>query len=237
MHARAAPVSTRAAVVIPAGGSGRRMGGERKQYLELAGEPMLVHAVRPFLTHDAVEWIVVALPAADAADPPGWLGALDSRVAVVAGGEERGDSVRNGLDAVPEEADVVLIHDAARPLVTIEVIGRTLTAVAEGIGAVAGIRVADTVKRVDADGRVLGTPERRRLRRAQTPQAFPREMIVAAHRRAAEEGVGATDDAALVEGYGDTVVMVEGSPENLKVTTPTDLAVAELLLRRRARGG
>ncbi|HEY8484844.1 MAG TPA: 2-C-methyl-D-erythritol 4-phosphate cytidylyltransferase [Longimicrobiales bacterium] len=229
-------MTPRVAVVVPAGGAGRRMGGVRKQYMELAGEPLLLHTLRPFLAHPAVEWVVVALPAEDVPRPPAWLVDLDPRVRWVAGGEERGDSVRLALEAVPEEADLVLVHDAARPLVTREVIDRAIAAASEGVGAVAAVPVTDTIKEVDAEGRIVATPERSRLWRAQTPQAFPRAMIVDAYRRAAADGFRATDDSTLVEHYGGTVVVVEGAPENLKVTGPLDLVVAEALLRAR-RGG
>ncbi|MFW6201561.1 MAG: 2-C-methyl-D-erythritol 4-phosphate cytidylyltransferase, partial [Gemmatimonadota bacterium] len=225
--------TVRAAVVVPAGGAGRRMGGERKPYLELGGEPVLVHALRPFLERPEIGLAVVALPSADADAPPAWLTGLDARIEVVAGGRERSDSVRNALEVVPEAADVVLIHDAARPLVSAAVVDRVLRraceGLAEGVGVIAAIPAADTIKEVDAAGRILRTPERSSLRRAQTPQAFPRGVIVEAHRRAREDGIGATDDAALVERCGGTVVVVDGEPENLKVTTPADLAMAEAL--------
>lgn len=228
---------SRAAVVIPAGGAGRRMGGAgggaRKQYLELLGEPILIHALRPFLAHPAIGWAVVALPAEDLAEPPSWLSGLDPRLILVAGGAERGDSVRLALEAVPEEAEVILVHDAARPLVTREVIDRALEAALTGVGAVAAVPLADTLKEVNAEGRITGTPDRHRFWRAQTPQAFPRRLLLDAARRAAADGYQGTDDAALVEHYGGTVNVVEGAPENLKVTTPVDLVVAEALLRKR----
>lgn len=228
-------MSVHAAVVMAAGGTGRRMGGVRKQYLELAGEPLLLHALRPFLAQPAVEWVVVALPANDA-EVPAWLARLDARIRTVAGGAERGDSVRAGLEAVPDDADVVLVHDAARPLVRAEVIERAIAEAGKGVGAVVAVRVADTIKVVE-NGVVTGTANRARLWQAQTPQAFPRAMLVDAYRRAAAEGVAATDDAALVEHYGGHVVVVEGDRSNLKVTTQSDLAVAEALLRElRGRG-
>jgi 2-C-methyl-D-erythritol 4-phosphate cytidylyltransferase len=230
-----------AAVVIAAGGAGRRMGGVRKQYLELLGEPVLVHALRPFLAHPAIGWAVVALPEEDLADPPAWLPGLDPRIILVAGGAERGDSVRLALEAVPEEAELVLVHDAARPLVERAVIDRALTAALAGVGAVAAVPLADTLKEVDAEGRITGTPDRSRFWRAQTPQAFPRRILLDTARRALADGYEATDDAALVEHYGGTVIVVEGSPANLKVTTPADIVVAESLLREQisssAQGG
>lgn len=217
----------RAAAVIVAGGAGRRMGGAvRKQYLELRGRPILEHAVRPFLEHPAIGAVVVVLPPDDAAAPPRWLAALG--VTIVAGGDERTDSVWNGLCAIPPAADPVLIHDGARPFVSRAIIDRVLAGAARG-GAVAALRVADTIKETDAAGRVVGTPDRDRLWQAQTPQGFLREVILAAYRRARAEGVRATDDAALVERTGGTVVVVDGAPENIKITRPADLNIAEAL--------
>lgn len=232
-------MSARAAVVVPAGGSGRRMGGVRKQYLELRGEPILVHALRPFLEHPAVEWVVVALPEEDLTDPPAWLTSLDSRIRLVAGGRERGDSVRAALEAVPDAADVVLVHDAARPLVHSKIIDRALAAAITGVGAVAAIPVADTLKEVGAAHEIRATPDRNRYWRAQTPQAFPRTMLVDAYRRAAAFGIAGTDDASLVEQLGGTVVVVEGAEENIKVTRPGDIELAEayLTIRDRAVAG
>ena len=219
----------RVAAVLPAGGSGLRMGqgGVRKQYTELGGRPVLLRSLQPFLDHPAVEWVVVALPAEDADDPPF---PLPVEVTVVAGGEERSDSVRNGLAAVPEAADAVLIHDAARPLVPPAVVDRVLAALGPETGAIAAVPVADTLKAVAADGVIEGTVDRSSLWRAQTPQGFPRTLIVDAYRRAADEGVAGTDDAALVERYGGRVVVVEGDTRNLKITRPEDLRLAELLL-------
>ena len=222
------------AVVIPAAGSGKRMGGVRKQFLELAGEPMLLHTLRPFLEHPVVRWVVVALSSEDADDPPAWLRGVDPRVALVRGGSERADSVMRALAAVPDEADVVLVHDAARPLVTRELIDRTVAAVREGQGAIAALPISDTVKRV-ANGAIVETPDRAELYRAQTPQAFPRALLVEAYRAAALLGRTTTDDAAMVERYGKGhVVVVEGDPENVKVTDPADMTIASALLARRA---
>jgi 2-C-methyl-D-erythritol 4-phosphate cytidylyltransferase len=220
----------RVAVVVPAGGLGRRMGGVKKQYLELAGAPLLLHTLRPFLEHPDVEWVVVPLPPEDAAAPPSWMLDVDPRITLVAGGDERGDSVARALESVPPEADIVIIHDAARPLVSRAIIDRTIRVAARGHGAVAAIPVGDTIKEVDAGGVVTATPDRNRLWRAQTPQAFPRALIQDAYRRAAEEGIHATDDAALVERIGGRVLVVDGAPENLKVTGPADIIVAEALL-------
>lgn len=216
----------RAAAVIVAGGSGRRIGGAvRKQYLEVAGIPVLLRAILPFLNHPRIHQVVVVLPPDDAAAPPAWLAAVPDRI--VAGGAERGDSVRNGLAAVWDDVDFVLVHDGARPFVTREVIDHVLGAAPRP--SIAAIPVTDTIKQVGDDGRITGTPDRGLLWQAQTPQGFPRDGLLRAYDRALAEGVAATDDAALYERYVGPVRVVMGSYRNLKVTRPEDLVVAEAL--------
>ena len=202
-------------------------GGRKKPFLALRGEPLLQHALRPFLTHPAVTALRVALSPEDASDCPAWLKDLDPRLALVAGGASRTASVRAALEALPD-VDLVLVHDAARPLVTHAIIDRCIGAVRTDTGAVAGWPASDTLKEVDDDRRVLATPDRSRIWHAQTPQAFPAELLRRAY--AAWDGREVTDDGALVEMAGGTVVMVEGSTTNLKVTRPEDLAVAEAFL-------
>jgi len=212
--------------VIVAAGSGRRVGGPvRKQYLEVGGIPVLLRAVIPFLDDPRIHQVVVVLPPDDAGAPPAWLAALG--VAIVAGGAERGDSVRNGLAAVGEDAGFVLVHDGARPFVSADVIGRVLDAAPRA--AIAAVPVTDTIKQVGEDGRITGTPDRSRLWQAQTPQGFPREGLLRAYERARAEGVAATDDAALYERFVGPVRVVMGAYRNLKVTRPEDLAVARAL--------
>jgi len=218
-------------VAIPAAGLGTRMGGVRKPFLELAGQPILFWALRPFLRHPRVLAIAVALGEEDAAQPPEWLASLDERIRVIRGGATRGDSVRAAVDALPPGLDVVAVHDAARPLVTSEILDRCLSAVGPGRGAVAGWPAVDTLKEVAWGGRIVGTPNRDRIWHAQTPQVFPRDIIVEAYRKALDDGVSDTDDSALVERIGGEVVMVSGSPFNLKVTRPEDLPLAELFLK------
>ncbi|MHB1194386.1 MAG: 2-C-methyl-D-erythritol 4-phosphate cytidylyltransferase [Longimicrobiales bacterium] len=227
----ARPVETvRVGVAVPAAGSGQRMGGARKPFLELAGEPVLLHALRPFLADPRVVAVVVALAEPDAAAPPAWLTGLDSRIRVVRGGETRAESVRRALAALPEDLDVVAVHDAARPLVTEEVVARCIDVAVAGEGAVAGCPAVDTMKEVDGEGRVLATPDRRRIWHAHTPQVFPAGAL-----RHAYQGdlAGATDDASLVERGALTVRMVDGGPANLKVTRAADLELAEAILRAR----
>lgn len=226
--------AARVGVAVPAAGSGRRMGGVRKPFLELRGEPVLVHALRPFLADPRVVAVSVALGEADAADPPSWLTGLDPRIRVVRGGATRAESVRAALEALPADVDVIAIHDAARPLVTREVVSRCVDVAVSGEGAVAGCPAVDTMKEVDGAGRVEGTPDRTRLWHAHTPQVFPAAVV----RRAYAGRLGsATDDASLVEGSGTPVRMVDGGPTNLKVTRPDDLLLADAVLRAREGGG
>lgn len=226
---------TRVGVAVPAAGQGRRMGGRKKPFLTLAGEPLLLHALRPFLADPRVVAIAVAVSPEDVAEAREWVEELDARLTVVAGGETRADSVARAVERLPEDVDVILVHDAARPLVTGWIVSRCIEAAREGEGAVAGWPATDTLKEVDAGRRILRTPERSRIWHAQTPQGFPavalREALADEDRRAA-----ATDDASLVEATRLTVRMVEGAPDNIKVTRPEDLPIAETLLRRRSEG-
>lgn len=216
-------------VAVPGAGSGVRMGGKRKAFVTLAGIPLLRHALGPFLEHPSVQSVVVALAPEDAADPPAWLRKLDPRLRVVPGGETRLHSVQAALEALEPTINWVLVHDAARPLVTRDIIDRCVEAVEHGKGVVAGWPVADTLKEVGEDLRVVASPDRSRFWGAQTPQLFPRRQLVEAYQQAVRDGASATDDAEIYCRSGGTVRMVEGSPWNLKVTHPEDLAVAEHL--------
>ena len=220
-------------VVVPAAGSGQRLGGMEKPFLELCGEPVLMRALRPFLDHPGVREVVVTLPTAHAESPPAWLIEADQRVRVVTGGVTRRDSVWAGLQLLSDTLDVAVVHDGARPLVSREVVGRCIEVAGGGVGAVAGVPVVDTMKEVDDGGHVVATPDRSRLWHAQTPQAFPFGMLMDAYRRAFTEDFPATDDAALVEMVGGSVVMVESSGDNVKITRPEDLERAEFMLSRR----
>lgn len=218
-------------VVIVAGGSGTRTGGaELKQFRWVAGKPALLHSVQSFMARDDVGLVVVVLPKAYAADPPPWLFQCDvDRLLVSTGGRERHESVVSGLEDLPEEIVIAVVHDAARPLVTDETIDRVIAEARKGHGAVAALPVVDTLKLVDASGTIVRTVDRQGLWRAQTPQAFPREMLERAHVAARRDGVGATDDAALVERLGLPVVVVRGSERALKITEECDFARADAL--------
>ena len=218
-------------VVIVAGGSGTRIGGgELKQFRWVAGKPMLLHSVQTFMARPDVATVVVVLPARYAGDPPPWLFQCDvDRLLVSLGGRTRSESVANGLDDLPDEAEIVLVHDAARPLVGEATIDRVVTAVRGGRSAIAALPVVDTLKRVDGDGHIVATVPRDNLWRAQTPQGFPRRVIVDAHRRAKADRIDATDDAALLERLGIAVDVVRGSERALKVTDVGDFARVDAL--------
>jgi 2-C-methyl-D-erythritol 4-phosphate cytidylyltransferase len=218
-------------VVIVAAGSGARTGSaELKQFRWVAGKPMLLHAVHAFQRRPDVALVVCVLPRAHAGDPPPWLFQADlDRLLVSVGGRERGESVWNGLEDLPEEVAVAVIHDAARPLVTDQTISAVIAEARRGRGAVAALPVVDTLKEAGTDGSVIRTVERTGLWRAQTPQAFPREMIEHAYVQARRDGVIATDDAALCERLGLPVVVVRGSERALKITEEADFARAEQL--------
>lgn len=217
-----------------AAGRGERLGGNvPKQYLAIAGIPMLLRALRPFTSHPAVAHVVVVLPAEGVAAPPAWLTPhLGGSLSLVAGGAERMDSVAAGLAALPPNCSVVLVHDAARPFVSAEVIDRVIAGARRGTATVPAVPVSDTLKETQAadPARVTRTVPRDRLWRAQTPQGFPRQLLEAAHARGRTLSERATDDAALVELQGGEVRLVPGDDRNVKITTTQDLALAALLV-------
>lgn len=225
------------AVIVAAGQGTRIVSDTPKQFLEVGGVPMLLRSIRTFARHPAVAHVAVVLRAADAAAPPAWLLPHTGRMlSLVAGGAERSDSVAAGLAALPPTCQVVLVHDAARPFIDLPLIDRVIDAVRAGYAIVPALPVSDTIKEMDAGDpeRIARTVPREQLRRAQTPQGFPRHVIEEAHARARRDRAAATDDAALVERLGLMVRIVAGDPRNLKVTTAEDLELAEYLARRGA---
>jgi 2-C-methyl-D-erythritol 4-phosphate cytidylyltransferase len=222
----------RVAAILPAAGAGRRMGGVRKAFLQLAGKPLLQYSLDVFLQHPAVEQVVIALPADDFETPPQWLDRREDRVTLVQGGAERAYSVRAALAVLPPEIDTVVIHDAARPLVTSELIDRVLAEAAHGHAATVAIAVTDTLHEADAAMNIVRTPDRTSYWRAQTPQAFPRQLLEQAFASHANASA-ATDEAGLVAASGAQVRLVQGAVWNIKVTTPDDVATAEATLRER----
>ncbi|MFC1866101.1 2-C-methyl-D-erythritol 4-phosphate cytidylyltransferase [Chloroflexota bacterium] len=220
------------AAIIVAAGRGERMRGVDKVLAPLAGKPVLAWSAEVFQQSPLVDLIVIVLSQSNleqgrkmVADM-GWSKVSD----VCAGGEERQQSVANGLELL-EEYQWVIIHDAARPLITEALIKDGLEAAAETGTAVAGLPVTDTIKLADDDGFVIGTPPRKSLWAVQTPQVFQFDIIKNAHHLA---GGMATDDASLVERLNHHVKLYHGKPDNIKITVPADLAIAETLLKRRA---
>ncbi|WP_406257872.1 2-C-methyl-D-erythritol 4-phosphate cytidylyltransferase [Streptomyces nigra] len=233
---------TRTAVVIPAAGRGVRLGpGAPKALRALNGTPMLIHAVRAMAASRWVSLVVVVAPPDGAAEVKSLLDAhaLPERTdfLVVPGGESRQESVRLGLEALPPDHDIVLVHDAARPLVPVDTVDAVIEAVRDGAPAVVpALPLADTVKEVEPAEEpgtpepVVATPARARLRAVQTPQGFDRATLVRAHEMVTGD---VTDDASMVEQLGPTVVVVPGHEEAFKVTRPLDLVLAEAVLARR----
>lgn len=223
-------------VVIVAGGSGSRVGGqELKQFRWIAGKAMLLHSLQTFMAHPRVVFVVCVLPRNYAGDPPPWLFQCDvDRLLVADGGRTRTESAANGLDDLVDEAQVVLIHDAARPFVDTATIDRVIAGVDAGNATIAALPVVDTLKAVGDDMRITRTVDRAGLWRAQTPQGFPRDMIVRVHREAKARHLNATDDAALCEELGIPVTIVRGDERAMKITEEADFARAEALFTLQA---
>lgn len=228
----------RATVLIPAAGAGRRMGGSiNKQYLELAGKPILAHTLTLFENHPRIENIYLIVPPDDISycqqqiiDRYGFIKVKR----IVAGGTERQDSVRNGLDTLAEDGLAqphrpILIHDGARPLFDCKRLSTLIDIVCQTGACIIGVPVKDTIKEVE-NNQITGSPDRSRLWQAQTPQGFHYQLIREAFDQAADDGSTATDDASLVERLGHPVQILEGDYRNIKVTTPEDILIAAALL-------
>jgi len=222
------------ALVVSAG-QGKRMGGcVSKQFLEIAGRPLLAYALDKFQAHPLIEEIVVVTRAEEIAycqekiiDKYGF-----TKVSkLVSGGKERQDSVYRGLLALPEDTEWIVVHDGVRPLISPEVITRVLqVAYAKG-AAIVGVPAKDTIKIISGEQRVLETPPRQTLWHIQTPQVFKREILVRAYEEAITSSWKGTDDASLVERLGVPVFVVQGEYDNLKITTPEDLVYMQEMLR------
>lgn len=224
------------AAVIVAAGRGTRMGMEKNKVLaSLCGEPVIVRTVRAFEKTGWFDEVVVVTGACDMDEMRTVLDDAGLRAKIVQGGADRQESVHHGVMAVSENAEIIAIHDGARPLVTPDVIKRTIdSAKAHGSG-VAAVMLKDTVKRVDADGCVVDTPVRDALRAVQTPQTFDARLIREAHVKFANgrDGQRATDDAMLAEWMGAKVMLTQGDTENIKLTTPEDMLLAKEVIMRR----
>lgn len=221
--------------VIPAAGQGERLGGSVPKALRsLSGVTLLEHSIRAIGGCRSVTHIVVATPAEARQEVASIVNSISvsADLSVVDGGGTRAESVRRAVAQLPEATSIILVHDAARPLVPVELVEAVVATVSAGAAAVVPVvPVTDTIKRVDEAGRVIETVDRADLRGAQTPQGFAADVL----RAGLAQGPGtATDDAGLVERLGTTVMVIPGDDEAMKVTRPIDLVLAEAILRRRA---
>ena len=219
----------RCGAVIVAAGSASRMGGIDKVMAELKGEPMIVHTVRAFQTCDAIAEIVIVTREDLILPITNLCKGFDKVQAVVVGGSSRQESVSLGMNALSDKCELAAIQDGARPLVTWQLIDRVVRAAHAYHAAIPVIPVKDTIK-VCNSALVISTPDRATLRAVQTPQVFDFDLLRGALKKAAEDGAEVTDDCSAVERLGMSVKTVDGDERNLKVTTPFDLKIAELLM-------
>ena len=222
--------------IVPAAGRGTRFGGGvPKQYLDVAGRPLLAHTVQALLAHPAVQGAMVVLAEGDA-HWPGWQALADKPIVTCIGGSERADSVLAGLAALPESVrpdDFVLVHDAARPNLRFDDLDQLLNrGRTDPVGAILATPVRDTLKRAGDDGGIDGTQPRERLWRALTPQLFRRLQLTRALETARRDGLTVTDESMAMEQQGLRPLLVEGSDDNFKITTPADLARFAFILAR-----
>jgi len=225
-----------AAAVIAAGGAGTRMhSAVPKQFLEISGKPVLLHTIESIASIEEVTQIVIALPAEHIPAAGAILGRVQLRPEVhcVAGGPNRQESVRCGVTAVAPGMDVIMVHDAVRPVCDRDLLLRVLHAAWTKGAAVPGLPATETIQRVSRAGRVLSTPPREELYAIQTPQAFHADILRAALEKAHESGFLGTDESSVVRWAGHAVVVVPGSPDNVKITRPLDLEIAGILLSRK----
>lgn len=218
--------------IIAAAGRGERMGGGRaKQFREISGTPIIIHTLSRFEQCASVAEVVAVVPAGAEAELLALAAArgLGKLTRAVAGGATRTDSIRRGLRAVNPSAGVVAVHDAVRPFVTADEIDRVVGEAERSGAAILAARAVDTIKEADG-GSVARTLERSRLWHAQTPQCFGLELLRRAYERALAEGFEGTDDSALVERLGEPVRIVEGGARNIKITSPRDFALAEIMM-------
>lgn len=228
-------VIPRVVALVPAAGGGARLGGPvPKPYREVGGRPILARTLEALASAPSVEGLVVAVGEGEADRVRSLAPDFAPWLRVVRGGEERFDSVRLALEAVPEGTEIVVVHDGARPFVTVREIEETVAAAREIGAALAVTAPVETVKRVDGP-MVTATLDRSRIRLAQTPQAFRASLLREAYRKAVEEGVKTTDEAAVVERIGAPVGWIEADRWNVKITVEDDLRLAEWIVEERKR--
>jgi len=224
--------------VVPAAGAGTRMGrSTKKQFLRIGGNPILTHTLQTLADCPEIDGILLVVPEEEMEFCREEIVKAPGRYkirSILAGGRERQDSVYAGLKALPEITAVVVIHDGVRPFAAPSLFRRCIETARRGVGAVAGLPVVETIKSVDPEGRVLKTVSREGLWSIQTPQAFPAALLREAYDRAAQDGFYGTDDASLAERIGQTVEVLRGSPDNIKITSPGDILLGETILKERA---
>lgn len=221
--------------VILAAGLGKRMqAGHNKQFIEICGQSVLTHTLTVFAQIPEIAKIVLVVRAGEEDTCRNMIPEIaESKTVLAIGGKERQDSVHNGIRAITWECEYILIHDGARPLVTEEVIRRTLLAAQNSGAAICAVPVKDTIKQADSDGNVLATIPRESLWAVQTPQVFRADLIRRAYENAYVHNHYGTDDASLVEYLGEEIKIVTGDYENIKITTPEDIPTAEQILQKR----
>jgi len=220
--------------VVPAAGIGKRMGSEiPKQYLKIEGQCIIEYALAPLLAHSSIEQVIVSL-----SDNDEWFNQLNvashPKLTTVVGGHERADSVLNALQVLPENG-FVMVHDAARPCLTPQDINQLIDNVSQDQGAILGSLVRDTMKRVGDDGHIKSTVSRELLYHALTPQIFVTTQLKTILKEALKQGVNVTDEASAMEWHGIRIKMIEGRSDNIKVTRPEDLQLAQLYLQEQRR--
>jgi len=225
--------------IIVAAGKGRRMGKDyNKQYIILGDKPIVAHTIEVFEQNSLIDEIIlvvgkdeIALVKQDVIEKYNF----KKVVSIIEGGDQRQDSVYNGLRAVNNECDIVLVHDGARPFVTDNIIEEGINVVNEAGACIAAVPVKDTIKVVNANMDVVNTPARETLWAIQTPQVFKYKLLMNAYEKLQNSDIKATDDAMLIEALGHTVKIINGSYENIKITTPEDLIVGEGILKEKGR--
>lgn len=223
--------------IFPAAGASRRMELQRnKNFLELCGEKILLRTLKTFSKSSRINYLIVVVAEKEVEEVEELLRAEKNlkNWQVVVGGNERQYSVSNGLKFVPEESKIILVHDAARPLIKLEVIEEVINAAEKFGGAIAAVRAKNTIKVIDAENFAVNTPPRNKLVEVQTPQGFQKEILLQAYKRAEEENFLGTDDASLVERIGGKIKIVWSDYKNIKITTPEDIKIAETFLQKKS---
>lgn len=222
---------TSLSLILPAAGSGVRMGTKvPKPFIEIAGRSILGHAIDKFIGLEGLEQVIIVASAQNVSLVEKIISQYfrsNVKFLVIEGGKERQDSIYNALKCVNENAELILVHDAVRPLVEVEQITECIKAALECGAAVLGVPVRDTIKKIDDEGFVESTPDRSALWQIQTPQVFKRRLLIEAYEKAMNEGLVGTDDSSLVENAGVRVKVVKGDVRNIKLTYPADLRIAE----------